>query len=178
MRLYSEFADWFHLLGNLYFLYVFGDNVEHIFGHLRFCALVVLAALAGALLQAYATTAIATPVIGASGAITGVIAAYLWIFPRARLLQTIPFVFIQVKIPAWVYVVTWLGVQVAMALFSAEVDFAWFTHIGGFIVGAALSPFVIAWRRRRVAASVRVPSAAFFLNKSPDEVRHARHKRA
>ncbi len=167
-------ADVAHLLVNLYFLYVFGDNVEHLFGRLRFIGLLLGAALAGALLQVLLARLGGAPVIGASGAIAGVIAAYLWLFPRARLLQTVPFIFIQLKIPAWVYVVAWIGFQLVMAVVSSDVNFAWYAHIGGFMFGAAMTPIVVRWRQRRVAEQVQVPSAAFFLNKPPELVRRAR----
>ena len=160
-------ADWFHLLGNLYFLYVFGDNVEHLFGRRRFLLLYVGAAVIGGVLQALLSRASGTPVIGASGAIAGVTAAYLWIFPRARLLQTIPFLYIQLKIPAWVYLGVWIGFQAVMAVFSDAIQFAWFAHIGGFVYGLALTPWVLRWRRKQVAFQVRVPSAAAIFGKMP-----------
>lgn len=160
-------ADWFHLLGNLYFLYVFGDNVEHMFGRRRFLLLFLGGALLGGLMQAFLTRAADTPVIGASGAIAGVTAAYLWIYPRARLLQTIPFLFIQVKIPAWVYLGVWIGFQTIMAFFSDAVQVAWFAHLGGFIYGLALTPFVLRQRRKEVASQVRFRSAAAIFGKLP-----------
>lgn len=160
-------ADWFHLLGNLYFFYVFGDNVEHLFGRLRFLLLYVGALVIGAGLQVLLTKSVTTPVIGASGAIAGVTAAYLWIFPRARLLQTVPIVYIQVKIPAWVYLGIWIGFQAVMAFFSAAIEFAWFSHLGGFLFGLALTPWVLRWRRKVVAGQVRNRSAAAIFGKSP-----------
>ena len=160
-------ADWFHLLGNLYFLYVFGDNVEHMFGRRRFLLLYLGGALLGGLMQALLTRAADTPVIGASGAIAGVTAAYLWIYPRARLLQVIPILFIQVKIPAWVYLGVWIGFQAIMAFFSDAVQVAWFAHLGGFLYGLALTPFVLRQRRKEVATQVRFRSAAAIFGKLP-----------
>ncbi|MBK7829811.1 rhomboid family intramembrane serine protease [Nannocystis sp.] len=160
-------ADWFHLLGNLYFLYVFGDNVEHLFGRRRFLLLFVGGALVGGVLQLLLSRATAAPVIGASGAIAGVTAAYLWIFPRARLLQTIPFIYIQVKIPAWVYLGVWIGFQAVMAFFSDAIQFAWFSHLGGFLHGLVLTPWVLRWRRKQVAAQVRFKSAAAIFGRLP-----------
>lgn len=160
-------ADWFHLLGNLYFLYVFGDNVEHLFGRARFLLLYVGAMLVGGLLQVLLTRSLGTPVIGASGAIAGVTAAYLWIFPRARLLQTVPLVYVQLKIPAWVYLGVWIGFQAVMAVFSDMISFAWFSHIGGFAFGLAVTPWVLRWRRKLVATQVRFRSAAAIFGKTP-----------
>ena len=173
MHIYTVFthgffhADWFHLLGNLYFLYVFGDNVEHLFGRRRFLLLYLGAGLLGGLLQALLSRASGTPVIGASGAIAGVTAAYLWIFPRARLLQTIPIIYVQLKIPAWVYLGVWIGFQAVMAFFSDAVQFAWFSHLGGFLYGLLMTPFVLRMRRKEVAATVRFRSAAAIFGKLP-----------
>lgn len=159
-------ADWFHLLINLYFLYVFGDNVEHLFGRLRFLLLYVGAGLLGGVLELMLTRSLNMTVIGASGAIAGVTAAYLWIFPRARLLQTIPIVYVQLKIPAWVYLGIWIGFQVVMAVFSNAIEFAWFSHIGGFLFGLAVTPWVLRWRRKVVASQVRIRSAAAIFGKT------------
>lgn len=160
-------ADWFHLLFNLYFLYLFGDNVEHVYGRRRFLLLYFGAGLFGGLLQLLLTRATAVPVIGASGAIAGVCGAYLVIFPRARLLQTLPLVYIQLKIPAWVYLCAWLGFQAVMAFFSDAQSFAWFAHIGGFALGAAFTPLVLRQVCREVGATVRVKSAAAIFGKIP-----------
>ncbi len=160
-------ADWFHLLGNLYFLYVFGDNVEHLFGRRRFVLLYVGATLFGGLLQALLGRSAGTPVVGASGAIAGVTAAYLWSFPRARLLQTIPIVYVQVKIPAWAYLGVWIGFQAVMAFYSDAIQMAWFAHLGGFVVGLAVTPWVLRRRRREVAAQVRFKSAAAIFGRLP-----------
>jgi membrane associated rhomboid family serine protease len=97
-------------------------------------------------------------VVGASGSIAGVMAAYLWSFPHAKLFQTLPFVFIQVKIPAWVYLVFWVLFQIVMGFFSTAVQFAWFAHLGGFLFGLLLTPLVLRWRRRDVARHVAVPA--------------------
>lgn len=160
-------ADWFHLLFNLYFLYVFGKNVEHVFGRRRFLILYFGAGLFGGLLQLLLTRATGIPVIGASGAIAGVCGAYLVIFPRARLLQTLPFVYLQLKIPAWVYLGAWIGFQAVMAVFSDAHQFAWFSHLGGFVLGAALAPPVLRSVCREVGESVRVKSAAAIFGKVP-----------
>ncbi len=160
-------ADWFHLLGNLYFLYVFGDNVEDVFGRRRFLALFAAAALLGGALQVVLSRSPLTPVIGASGAIAGVCGAYLVIFPRARLLQTIPFIFVQVKIPAWVYLLAWLGFQGVMALYSDSIQFAWWDHVGGFLFGAAVAPFVLRQVVREVSERVQVKSARAVFGKVP-----------
>ncbi|MEZ4449857.1 MAG: rhomboid family intramembrane serine protease [Nannocystaceae bacterium] len=152
-------GSWIHLLGNAYFLYIFGDNVEHLFGRLRFILLVVGGGLIGGTIHVFLTQATATPMIGASGAIAAVMAAYLWSFPRAKLFQTIPFLLIQVKIPAWIYLVIWLGLQFVMGFFTTQFEMAWFSHIGGFVYGLGLTPLVLWMRRREVARKVAVPAA-------------------
>jgi len=152
-------ADWFHLLGNLYFLYIFGDNVEHIYGHRRFLLLFFGAGLVGGLFEFILTKATATPVIGASGAIAAVMAAYLWIYPKAKLLQVIPILYIQLTIPAWIYVGVWVGFQAVMGFFSDAMGMAWFSHLFGFLCGLAMTPWVLKKRRVEVAQQVRFRSA-------------------
>lgn len=152
-------GTWVHILGNAYFLYTFGDNVEHLFGRVRFLVFYLAAGLLGAAAQALLTTKTALPVVGASGCIAGVLGAYLWAFPRQRLFQVI--LWIQVKVPMWIYLGVWVAFHVVMGLFGtgqgAE-GVAWFAHLGGFLTGLAVTPFVLAWRRREVARRVRVPA--------------------
>lgn len=150
-------GSWAHLLGNLYFLYIFGDNVEEVFGRKRFILLFILAGTVGGLSEVLLTQATATPVVGASGGIAGVMAAYLWCFPRNKLFQMI--LFIQVKLPAWVYLAFWIGFQMVMGLFGKAAHVAWFSHIFGFAVGLIMTPIVLRQRRREVASKVEVPAA-------------------
>ena len=145
-----------HLLGNLYFLYIFGDNVESLFGRARFVTLFLGAGLVGVALELALTSATADPIVGASGGIAGIMAAYLWCFPRNKLFQMI--LFVQVKLPAWTYLVFWIGFQAVMGAFSTAHHVAWFSHIGGFVTGLAITPWVLRWRRRQVAASVEHPA--------------------
>jgi len=150
-------GSWAHLLGNLYFLYIFGDNVEEVFGRKRFILLFILAGILGGLSEVLLTQATATPVVGASGGIAGVMAAYLWCFPRNKLFQMI--LFIQVKLPAWVYLAFWIGFQMVMGLFGKAAHVAWFSHIFGFATGLVMTPIVLRLRRREVASRVDVPAA-------------------
>ncbi len=152
-------GSWYHVLFNAYFLYVFGDNIEHLFGRQRFALLFIGAGVAGGLLHVLLTHATATPVVGASGSIAGIMAAYLWSFPRAKLFQTI--FFVQLKIPAWVYLGAWVGLQLVMGFFTDKVQFAWFAHLGGFLFGLGLTPLVLRWRRTQVAREVAVPAAKY-----------------
>lgn len=152
-------GSWYHVLFNAYFLYIFGDNIEHLFGRLRFVLLFVGAGVAGGGLHVLLSHATATPVVGASGSIAGIMAAYLWSFPRAKLFQTI--LFVPLKIPAWVYLGAWVVLQLVMGFFTDRVQFAWFAHLGGFLFGLVLTPLVLRMRRREVARAVRVPATAY-----------------
>ncbi|MBK6919126.1 MAG: rhomboid family intramembrane serine protease [Deltaproteobacteria bacterium] len=152
-------GSWAHLLFNAYFLYTFGDNVEHLFGRVRFAIFFVLAGVLAGGLHVMLTHRTATPVVGASGAIAAVLAAYLWAFPRARLFQVI--LWVQLKIPAWTYLFVWAAFQLLMGFWGKGADaesVAWFAHLGGFLVGVAVTPLVLAMRRREVARHVRVPA--------------------
>lgn len=126
-----------HLLGNMYFLWVFGDNVEDRLGRGRFLLLYFAAGLGAALCHVALTNRTDIPVVGASGAIAGVMAAYAVLFPRARLVSLI-FV-ISVHWKTTTYLAIWLVYQVIGALMGTP-GIAWWAHIGGFAVGA-----VIAW---------------------------------
>ncbi len=153
-------GSWVHILGNAYFLYTFGDNVEHLFGRVRFLLFYGLAGLVGGLAQAFVTTETALPVVGASGCIAGVLGAYLWAFPRQRLFQVI--LWVQVKVPMWIYLFVWVAFHVVMGLFGTGAGaegVAWFSHLGGFLAGLGVTPLVLAWRRREVARRVKVPAS-------------------
>gem|GEM_PF-47641 len=152
-------GTWIHLLGNAYFLYTFGDNVEHLFGRLRFVLFFIGAGLVGALAHILMSQATALPVVGASGCIAGVLGAYLWAFPRQRLFQVI--LWVQLKIPMWVYLFVWVGFHIVMGLFAtgkAAYGTAWFAHLGGFLLGLAVTPLVLRWRRSMVGKRVAVPA--------------------
>jgi len=153
-------GSWLHLLVNAYFLYTFGDNVEHLFGHVRFASFLVVTGLLAGAIHFLVMSKSAGLVVGASGAISGLLAAYLWAFPRQRLYQVI--LGIQLKIPVWIYIAGWFGIQAVMGFFARGVDVsevAWFAHMGGFLVGLAIAPLLLMVRRREVAARVAVPAA-------------------
>ncbi len=146
-----------HLAGNMLFLWIFGNNVEEEFGHLRFLAFYLLCGI-GAGLVHYATTPGSTvPTIGASGAISGVLGAYALMFPRARIQTLVILVFwiSVVPIPALLWVAIWFGVQLLQGLATggrgAGGGVAWFAHVGGLIVGVLLQFF---FRRSRPRSRV------------------------
>lgn len=148
-------ADWLHLLGNLYFFYLFGRSVEHVFAGGRFLVVFFSAGVIGGLAQALLAPASSTLVLGASGAIAGIMGAHLWIYPRVRVLQVIPFLFIQIELPVWAYLGLWLGCQVVMAASVYTLGMAWYGHIAGFLYGLAAAVLQVPRRRRMVAAQVR-----------------------
>ena len=146
-------GGWAHLLGNMLYLWIFGDNVEDRLGHVRYLVFYLLSGMAAGLAQAYLYPDSAVPTIGASGAISGVLGAYLVLFPTARVLTLIPllFFFPVVEVPAALY----LGFWFLMQLLSGVLDLglggggggvAVWAHVGGFLVGMALVPLL---RRRR-----------------------------
>jgi membrane associated rhomboid family serine protease/Zn-finger nucleic acid-binding protein len=150
-------GGWAHLLGNCYFLYIFGDNVETLFGRFRFALFFLGAAVLGGLAEVLLTQNTIAPIVGASGGIAGVMAAYLWCFPRNKLFQVV--LFIQLKLPVWVYLFVWVGFQAVMGLFqTSDAGVAWFSHLFGFAFGAAMTPLILRMRRREVSRTVKVPA--------------------
>jgi membrane associated rhomboid family serine protease len=135
-------GSWAHLLGNLWFLWLFGGTVEERLGTGKFAQFYLLSGLAAAGLQLLVDPFSTVPMVGASGAIAGVLGAYLWFTPRARVV-VLMFLF-PVELPAWAVIVGWFGLQVfhgfqwlAGAAVGAGVDagVAFFAHIGGFLAG-------------------------------------------
>lgn len=137
-----------HLLGNMLFLWVLGDNVEDALGHKRFVVFYLLCGLLAALAHAATEPSSQVPMIGASGAISGVIGAYLMVHPKARI-KTLVGYFI-LSLPAYVVLGFWIGFQffsAAMAAGGAGGGVAWWAHIGGLIAGVIL---IIPMRRKGV----------------------------
>lgn len=139
-------GGWMHLLGNGLFLWVFGNNVEDSMGRLRFVAFYVICGLVAALAQVVVDPTAAVPMVGASGAISGVMGAYLLLYPRVRVnMLFIFFIFLRViPLPAWVVLLWWFGLQVISALpglagvQEASGGVAFMAHIGGFVAGVVL----------------------------------------
>ena len=135
-------GGWMHLLGNMLFLYIFGDNVESALGHLRYLLFYMASGVAASLVHLFFNLGSDIPTVGASGAIAGVLGAYFILFPRARVVTLVPiFFFIQiVEIPALVFLGLWFLIQFlsgSMTLGNGEAaGVAWWAHIGGFAVGA------------------------------------------
>ncbi|CCV11330.1 rhomboid family intramembrane serine protease [Mesorhizobium sp. STM 4661] len=152
-------ADIFHLGGNMLFLWVFGDNVEDALGHIRYLIFYLLCAIAGAFFQGLVAWDSQVPLIGASGAIAGVVAAYLILYPRVKV-WVLAFARIPLRIPAFIPLILWIIFQVAMFAAGGEDQVSWATHVGGIIAGAVL---VLILRRRGIpllAAADEAPAVA------------------
>jgi membrane associated rhomboid family serine protease len=135
-------GGWLHLLGNMLFLWVFGNNVEDRMGRLRFLAFYLFAGYVATYGFALANAGSTVPLVGASGAVAGVLGAYIVLYPRARVLSLVPFLlFIPLPLPAWIVLGTWFLLQwVYSAGYAvAEGSVAYLAHVLGFLVGVLLA---------------------------------------
>ncbi len=138
-------GGWMHLIGNMLYLWIFGNNVEDRLGHVGFLVFYLASGLAAATVQILPDPAAETPMVGASGAISGVLGAYLVFFPRARVLVLIPVGFMFVyTLPAGWLLGFWFLFQILSALGSPSTaaGVAWWAHIGGFAFGALVAFFL------------------------------------
>ena len=139
-------GGWLHVIGNMLYLYIFGDNVEDTLGHGRYLLFYFLCGVASFLVQILFQSHSMVPNVGASGAIAGVLGAYILLFPRARVVTLLPiFIFFTVvEIPAYIFLGIWFLIQFfsgALTLGRASAQsggVAWWAHIGGFVVGMLL----------------------------------------
>jgi len=156
-------GGWLHLIGNMLYLWIFGDNVEDRLGHLRYLLFYMGCGLAAALTQVALSPDSMLPTVGASGAIAGVLGAYLISFPRSRVVTLVPiFIFPWiVEIPAIAYLVLWFLMQLVAGVATlGQADMggvAWWAHIGGFVAGLLAVGFVAPSPRPR---PVREPGSA------------------
>ena len=150
-------GGWFHVISNMWALYIFGDNVEDRIGHFRYLGFYLLCGVIAAGAQVLAATNSPFPMVGASGAIAGILGAYVISFPRARVLTLIPIFFFPwfIEIPALFYLGLWFLLQLRQGLFALTMvdsigaygGVAWWAHIGGFVAGLIL---VKRFERRRI----------------------------
>ncbi len=141
-------GSWLHLIGNMLFLWIFGNNVEDAMGRLRFIVFYLLCGIAAGMAQILSNPASPVPAIGASGAIGGVLGAYLMLFPNARVWMFVwVFIFIrEIALPAWMYLLVWIGLQVVSGIADMHAraaghpggGVAFWAHIGGFFAGVFL----------------------------------------
>ncbi len=150
-------GGWLHLLGNLLFLYVFGDNVEDRLGRVRYLLFYLVCGYAATYGFAFADPDSTVPLVGASGAIAGVLGAYLVLFPKARVWSLLTFFFfLPLRLPAWLVLGSWFLLQFlyfrGAGLTDAGGGVAYLAHVIGFVVGAALVwPLRGSGRDRRIA---------------------------
>ncbi len=158
-------GGWLHLLGNMLYLFVFGNNVEDRMGRVRFLLFYLGAGAVSAYGYALANAGSATTLVGASGAIAGVLGAYLMMFPRARVWSLVPFLFfIPLRLPAWLVLGLWFVLQwfySTGAGVTGGADVAYLAHVIGFLTG------VRRRAHRRQAPAAAVPAAAVRLSLFP-----------
>jgi membrane associated rhomboid family serine protease len=135
-------GSWLHLIGNMWFLWLFGNNVEDSMGHGRFLLFYLLTGLVAAGAHVYSNPESVVPIVGASGAISGVMGAYLVLYPRIRIQTLFIFVIILriIAVPAWFVLILWFGIQV-MSGYATPVEgggVAFWAHVGGFVAGLVL----------------------------------------
>ncbi len=145
-------ADWLHLGGNMLYLWVFGDNIEDSMGHLRFVLFYLLCGAAAVLTHSLMDPYSTTPLIGASGAVSGVLGAYLLLHPKVRVIALVLFKFpLPLPLPAYIVLGSWIVLQVVNAYVGDAAPVrggtAWWAHIGGFVAGMLL---IVPMRRKGV----------------------------
>jgi membrane associated rhomboid family serine protease len=154
-------GGWLHLIANMWFLWLFGNNVEDSMGHLRYLAFYVLAGVLAAAAHIVSDPASPVPMVGASGAVSGLMGAYLVLYPKVRIhtLFIIVFIIRIIPVPAWIVLLFWFAIQLASGYFaSGHVGVAFWAHVGGFVAGVALVKLfenrtLVEARRRRIRMS-------------------------
>jgi len=136
-------AGWMHLIGNMLYLWIFGNNIEDVMGHVKFVIFYVVCGIFAAMSHAVTDPSSALPMVGASGAISGVLGAYLLLFPRAQVLVVIPLgIFMRTMyVPAGFVLGFWFVLQLlsgGISMGQGGGGVAWFAHVGGFVAGMAL----------------------------------------
>ena len=141
-------AGWMHIIGNMIFLYIFGKNIEHRMGHIRFLFFYILTGIIATIIQFLISTGSVIPIVGASGAISGVLGAYLLFFPKSRILTVVPILFFirLIHLPATVFIFVWFLIQFLGGISSVgraadAGGVAFWAHIGGFAAGLILAQY-------------------------------------
>ncbi len=153
-------GGWTHIIGNMLYLYIFGDNVEDAMGHLPYLVFYLICGSGAAWAHVLTNASSSVPTVGASGAIAGVLGAYLVLYPRAGVLTLVPLgFFLQViRIPALLVLGFWIVIQVFSGLASLPLakvaggGVAWFAHVGGFMAGMALVRLFSAGRLKKTGS--------------------------
>jgi rhomboid family protein len=138
-------GSWMHLIGNMWFLWVFGDNIEDSMGRVRYAIFYLVCGVAAAMTQVLLNPSSVIPMVGASGAISGVMGAYLVLYPRVRVyaLVILGFFFTSIALPAWTMLVYWAAIQLVSGVFGlfareSAGGVAFWAHVGGFLAGVVL----------------------------------------
>jgi len=136
-------GGWFHVIGNMWYLWIFGDNVEDRLGHFRYLLFYLVAGIIGSIAHILTNPTSPVPVIGASGAIAGVLGGYFISFPHSRVLALVPVFFFLtlMEVPAVIYLALWFVLQLfngTLSLGGVANPVAWWAHIGGFVAGMVL----------------------------------------
>ena len=151
-------GGWLHFLSNMLYLWIFADNVEDVLGKKRFTFFYIMSGVFAATFQMLADINSSIPMIGASGAIAGVLGAYMYLFPKAKILVLIPLVifFFTARLPAILVIGAWILVQfINLGLVDqSSTNVAWFAHIGGFLFGIFYCFFFIEKKKIRKANSI------------------------
>ncbi len=133
-------SGWMHLIGNMAFMWVFGDNVEDSMGHWRFLIFYCACGMLASFTHAFAESESISPLIGASGGVSGVLGAYLMLHPRVKIIILV-MMRLPLRLPAYWIIGFWVGLQVFNLLNASEGHVAWWAHIGGFLAGVLMIPF-------------------------------------
>ncbi len=145
-----------HILGNMWFLWIFGDNVEDVYGHINYLFLYFFGGLIAFFAQGIINPSSTVPIIGASGAISAVVGSYFILFPKAKILSLILIIIVLVPIwvPAWLFIILWFFIQYFSGILSIMAqgasDVAWFAHIGGFLFGIVAAKYMLSTGRIRI----------------------------
>jgi membrane associated rhomboid family serine protease len=149
-------VGWLHILGNMLFLWIFGDNVEEAMGHVLYAVFYLAVGIIAAFAHGVVNLDSLVPAVGASGAVAGVMGAYIVLYPRATVIAIIPpLIFLPLPVPAFVMIGVWFAVELIQGFSSLGPDVtetgggvAYFAHIGGFVAGAALVNVMAIYRDR------------------------------
>ena len=164
-------SGWLHIGGNMLFLWIFGNNIEDLLGHVRYLLLYLASGVAAALCQALADPASTIPMLGASGAIAGVLGAYLLLYPYANVHVLILIIIVVriITVPAWIMLGLWFGIQLLSGLISdtgGAGGVAFWAHVGGFVSGVALLVVLrprgtMLWQPAKAPSFASVPARGF-----------------
>ena len=175
-----------HIIGNMVFLHIFGDNIEDRFGHFKYLILYLFWGIVAGIIHSFYAVYVGSgniPAVGASGAISGVLGAYLILFPKAKIFTVITAFFITtVRIPAIAYIPLWFILQIIFGIINPEGGVAYLAHIGGFVVGAGTS-FIVktlfssifqgeSRSRNLIKKNSKIYPKRFYENNSRDSISH------